>query len=525
MTMLQQTEIRLLRLGVDKAAQTPQISITFQRVLLTDPALPSFVALSYVWGDLNDTLPLDVGNRTIQATRNLHAILQCLSSSNFDQLLWIDALCINQHDLAEHAAQVDLMGNIYSRASYVLAFLSPLSAPFDIGLGFLEAAAEDSKFHYEPSLTPHITVDGLAASSEALRESLIAFFAAPWWTRVWTVQEYALAEQVIFQCGNRKIDAKVVAQAFLSLAHHERRCCWAARRAADGNARGFLDYPSKAHGGLSLFAATLRMSNLNYLTDTETFGILDVLGAIRLHVKGGEKPQNLVPTDYTASTALVYLNLAMAVIETSQTLDVLSHVLRSSIVQQRTTGLRGWVPDWDAAMDDPYHLIYRERMNYMNNFSAAGDTKAEWKLNGSGSVTTRGFQITKIAATAPGYPGPNSTTSGKLLLDTWRKLAGLPSDPNVQSPNGETDEAKREWAFQRSLCRNLNLQQWAGDSCNYTNAYHTWYSWFTHEESTSLPSDARENAREFDFLVQTTSLARRFFVTEDGRLGFGPEAA
>ncbi|KPM43951.1 hypothetical protein AK830_g2591 [Neonectria ditissima] len=538
---LQENEIRLIRLNV---AKSHQFNITFQRVLLTDPALPKFVALSYVWGDLKDTLPLEVGNRTIAATRNLHAVLQSLVSSNFDQLLWIDALCINQHDLQERAAQVGLMGDIYSRALYVLAFLSPVSAPFDVGLGFLEAAAENSELHYEPSLTPHITVNGLTGTSEVLRDSLIAFFAAPWWTRVWTVQEYALAEQVVFQCGSRQIDAKIVGKAFLSLANHERKCCWAARRAADGNARGFLDYPSKANGGLSLFAATLRMNNLNYLTDTETFGSLDILGAISLfrtrhctdprdrvfgisglHVKGGEKPQSLVPTDYAASTALVYRNLAMAVIEASQTLDVLSHVLRSSAVQQRTAGLSSWVPDWDAAMDDPYHLIYRERMTYMRHFGAAGDTKPVWKLNGSGSVTTRGFQTTKIVATAPGYPGSNSTTGGKALLDTWRKLAGLPSDPNAQSPKGETDEARREWAFQRSLCGNISLQQWAGDSCNYSRAYHTWYAWFTHEESASLPSEARENAREFDYLVQTTSLARRFFVTEDGRLGFGPESA
>ncbi|KAK7433017.1 hypothetical protein QQZ08_000490 [Neonectria magnoliae] len=332
--------------------------------------------------------------------------------------------------MGERAAQVSLMGSIYSRDSYVLAFLSPLSTPFDIGLWFLEVTAEDSKLHYELSLTPHITVDGLTATSEALRESLIAFFVGPWWIRVWTVREYALAEQVIFQCGSRMINAKVMAQAFLSLVHHESKCCWAAHRAADGNARGVFDYPSKVHGGLSLFAATLQMSNLNYLTDTETFGILDVLGAISLfrtrhctdlqdrvsgisglHVKGGEKPQRVVPTDYTASTALVYLNLAMAVIEASQT-----------------------------------------------------SMKAEWKLNGSESAKTRGFQITKIAATAPGYPRRNSTTSGRLLLNTWHNLAGLPVDPNVQSPNGETDEAKREWAFQRSLCGNLNLQQWAGDS-------------------------------------------------------------
>lgn len=46
-------EIRLLRLGANS-------SLSFKRVSLTDSARPPFVALSYLWGDLDDTLPLSV---------------------------------------------------------------------------------------------------------------------------------------------------------------------------------------------------------------------------------------------------------------------------------------------------------------------------------------------------------------------------------------------------------------------------------------------------------------------------------
>ncbi|KAM5366082.1 hypothetical protein ACJZ2D_010687 [Fusarium nematophilum] len=515
-----------------------QISTSFQRVSLTDPALPAFVALSYVWGDLNDTLPLSVSEGTVQVTRNLHEILECLSSANFTDLLWIDALCINQNDLSERAAQVALMGEIYSRASYVLAFLSPLSGPYHLGLSFLEQAAADAELHYEPSLSPHNAVDGLNASSGLLRDSLIAFFAAPWWTRVWTVQEFVLAKRVVFKCGDRELDAGIVRQAFDNLASHERKCCWAARRAADGNARGFLDYPSEANGGLTVFAATLRINNLNTFVKTEVFGALDFLGAISLFrtrqctdprdrvfgLSGFYKEQqDAMPADYTLSTATIYQNLAMAVIERSQTLDVLSHVLHGPSFQRRTTGLPSWVPDWDATMDDAYHLIYGERIDLMRHFTASGDTKPVWNLGPSGSITARGVRISKISSTAPGYPSPSSKTNGKELLDTWRRLANLP--PTPASPNGESAESKREWAFQTALCGNLALSQWAGDSCNYSSAYETWQAWFTHQEPASLPTEARENAREFDFLVQTASLGRRFFVTEDGRMGFGPEVA
>ncbi|RSL86579.1 hypothetical protein CEP52_015787 [Fusarium oligoseptatum] len=524
-TPLQKDEIRLLRLSSDKTESASHPVITFEQVSLSDPNFPSFVALSYVWGDLEDTLPLRVSGEVIPATRNLHVILQCLSSANFDQFLWVDALCINQNDLLERAAQVALMG-----AFLILDWI------------FLQEAARDSELHYEPSLSPHISVNGLTASSESLRDSLISFFAAPWWTRVWTVQEYALAAKVIFQCGNRKMEGSVVLTAFRNLATHERNCCWAARRAADGNARGFLDYPSEANNGLTLFKATLRINNLNSIVNSEAFGVQDLLdatslfrtrqcwdprdrvfGLLGLHLKD-DNLQKMLPTDYTISTALLYRNLAMAAIENSQTLDVLSHVLHRPSIHKRTPGLPSWVPDWDALMDDDYHLMYTERTDKLRHFSASKDLKPKWILHDSGLVTTHGLQFAKIAATAPGYPDPDSTIGGKQLLEKWRQLSGLPQEP-IAAPNGDSDESKREWAFQRSLCGNVTLSQWADHSCNHTAAYNTWHSWFTHPEPASLPEDARSTAREFDFLVQIASLGRCFFVTEDGDMAFGPELA
>lgn len=42
---------------------------------------------------------------------------------------------------------------------------------------------------------------------EILRKmsSLIHLFARPWWSRTWTIQEVALASNVLFVCGSRDI--------------------------------------------------------------------------------------------------------------------------------------------------------------------------------------------------------------------------------------------------------------------------------------------------------------------------------
>ncbi|ENH75757.1 Heterokaryon incompatibility protein 6, OR allele [Fusarium oxysporum f. sp. cubense race 1] len=168
---LQGDQIRLLHLSA-------RSGLCFKRVSLSDPTRPPFVALSYAWGDLNDTLPLDVSGQTIAATRNLH-VLGCLLASHFNELLWIDALCIAQQNLQERASQLAMMREIYSHAQYVLAFLSPQSEPFNFGMDYIEATARDTAIHFDPSISPHLTVQGLSASDKPLQDSLIGFFAAP----------------------------------------------------------------------------------------------------------------------------------------------------------------------------------------------------------------------------------------------------------------------------------------------------------------------------------------------------------
>ncbi|KAM0083611.1 hypothetical protein ACKRZS_004196 [Fusarium odoratissimum] len=316
---LQGDQIRLLRLGADSI-------LSFKRVSLNDPARPPFI-----WGDLTDTLPLDVSGLTVNATRNLH-VLDCFLTSRFDEFLWIDALCIDQQDLDERASQVALMGDIYSHAQHVLAFLSPQSEPFNLGLDYIEATARDTMIHFDPSISPHLTVQGLNASDKPLQDTLIALFAAPWWTRVWAVQEFLLAQKVIFRCGDRVIDATTVRKTCSSWIDRENSCCWAARRPIDGSAHGFLDNSSEINGGLIIYTATLRMKHLMDMLVPGKLYTEDFLAAISpfrvLHCSDprdrafryfglcspGLDVKSEIPIAYTASIADLHKKLAGALI-------------------------------------------------------------------------------------------------------------------------------------------------------------------------------------------------------------------
>ncbi|OAG10045.1 uncharacterized protein CC84DRAFT_1071083, partial [Paraphaeosphaeria sporulosa] len=113
-------EIRLLHLspGGDEDEFYCSLSI----VSLDDR--PQYEALSYVWGeDSDDTLPISLGGKTVQIRRNLHLALRGIRDPDCERILWIDALCINQGDVEERYTQVAIMGDIYSKAYCVLAYI------------------------------------------------------------------------------------------------------------------------------------------------------------------------------------------------------------------------------------------------------------------------------------------------------------------------------------------------------------------------------------------------------------------
>jgi hypothetical protein len=79
-----------------------------------------FEALSYAWGVTLLPHTLCVNGYPFYVTYNLYTAFKKLRCSDRERLLWIDAMCINQHDNIEKSTQVQMMRDIYARASGVV---------------------------------------------------------------------------------------------------------------------------------------------------------------------------------------------------------------------------------------------------------------------------------------------------------------------------------------------------------------------------------------------------------------------
>lgn len=102
--------------------------------LITVPlrTCPPFTALSYVWGEDADRVPIRVNGQVFQATKSLASALRYVPrhwKSKFpgrnktELRIWADAVCINQSDPDERAHQVQLMKGVFSGAEMVMCWM------------------------------------------------------------------------------------------------------------------------------------------------------------------------------------------------------------------------------------------------------------------------------------------------------------------------------------------------------------------------------------------------------------------
>ncbi|KAF2277930.1 HET-domain-containing protein [Westerdykella ornata] len=149
-----------------------------------------YEALSYTWGDPAPTEKIQVNDIPFYISKNLYIALKNLRSATKARLLWTDACCINQQDLAEKAQQVEMMFSIYLKASKVVVWLGeaspaaskifPLIQQVESGLYDFNEAAEDEE-------------------ARAAAQSFIE--TTPYFRRTWIRQEVHAASEVQLVCG------------------------------------------------------------------------------------------------------------------------------------------------------------------------------------------------------------------------------------------------------------------------------------------------------------------------------------
>lgn len=145
---------------------------------------PHYEALSYMWGSPDVMKGIELNGIRAFVRENLWSALVRLRDPRQDRVLWIDAICINQENVAERNNQVRLMDYIYRRAQMVLVWLGVDGAALPIGHNF-----SGKRGNYVGPLSN----TGVA--------NMTMLCNRPYWRRVWIVQEIAAATELQIYWG------------------------------------------------------------------------------------------------------------------------------------------------------------------------------------------------------------------------------------------------------------------------------------------------------------------------------------
>lgn len=168
--------------------------------------LPTFNALSYVWGGPSKSKQVEISGHQMWITANLDSVLRHLRGYVSEAIcpskvpIWIDAICINQDDLQERSQQVLLMRDIYRQASRVLLWIGEPDEHTNWAMDRMNDATLSSDLKSPGEATKQPTAEDIRMRYIIDRNIELRRY----WTRTWILQEVLLPrDDPLVLCGYR----------------------------------------------------------------------------------------------------------------------------------------------------------------------------------------------------------------------------------------------------------------------------------------------------------------------------------
>jgi hypothetical protein len=228
------------RFLVIEPAQDSSSPISCHLITATLDQAPTYIALSYCWGEHDHPQPIFVNGFRKTVKRNLYSALLWMRLQDGRSTVWVDAICINQSSNRDKSIQVSRMRDIYMKAFLVFAwivdenedgsslqaamaglkrptipelgsdeerraFLRSMSSPnaiFDPILKFMDKVVQAWLLNSRDASRPELNSEFLIRQFFEREHwedwnAIIGLFDHKYWSRVWIMQELAVTKRVV----------------------------------------------------------------------------------------------------------------------------------------------------------------------------------------------------------------------------------------------------------------------------------------------------------------------------------------
>jgi hypothetical protein len=362
-----------------------QITCKLHRISLDDN--PYYEALSYCWGNPELSHSIICNGAELKITASLHGALQRLRQTFTSRWLWVDAICINQSPqaLEERAAQVSMMRDIYKNAQQVNVWLGEAENQSHHAVYIVKQLAHHSEILKGWGHLDYIPADKLqqvgldfsshAGPTEKEWATVQPLFDRPWFRRIWTVQEVAMARYTTVFCGREEISWSDMIRG-LEAGTSSRLLYY--KRALNPDT---LDFFHPAHAAqlhqLHKIPTSSRyirynlgslLSYLLWFRQREATDPRDKVFALLGLVQNYDFVHTIIP-DYTLTMEDLYHSVTKQLLEGTRTLDVLSTPRGKPKISQH---MPSWVVDWSDSATSTMSLVAQSHFRY----EATGTSRA-----------------------------------------------------------------------------------------------------------------------------------------------------
>src|SRR3569833_355799 len=519
----------------------------------------SFEALSYTWGTDDAVAPMLIDGAVMCVRYNLYWALRNLRRSTESRVLWVDALCINQKNLAERSSQVAQMVQIYSCAASVIVWLGEGNEATDCGMEYLpkishRARAIQDNFFASPAHEPGSRFkmyqewvelyDSIHTLDDAdtCFAGMTSVFFRPWWSRVWTLQEIVVAKQATVQIGTKTVSWQdietfsLLCSVYLVHTENKPRPTWSKRY----EVARFMDQPMIV---VAYSIRILRMRRLEVKSSPLAGGggrargrraddLRDKIYAVLGMVNDGPTME----IDYSAKIDLVYTQATRSILEYFGDLRAygfISHDHRDVVStlpswvfnfqppeSQSFTYLDGSPPDYDVG-PKPHGLVYNASAKVRGKLS-----RARMTFNND-CMSIFGIYVDDVGPVGTCAPARHDITSSARRslspsVTQWRTLAEGWKNSSIASGNWSN-------AFWRTVCADCKVIGYHPELTLKDNPRDRRRRLQSNDRHIP-PRDHKAEERLIAALdkqatfQESCQCSRCFFITTTGHFGLGPQS-
>ncbi|KAK3332728.1 heterokaryon incompatibility protein-domain-containing protein [Cercophora scortea] len=168
-----------------------------------------YEAVSYAWGDEPHDQRILLNGRPFLVSLTLKQAIGRLRREDRPREVWIDAICIDQHNPREKANQIRQMHHIFAGAEQVVVWLGEAEGvDCELAFDFVRQVSRGVDLDRDGHIPLPLSSSVECLMARGYLPSWSAFYqliSRSWWRRAWVVQELLLAQSAVVLCGSASI--------------------------------------------------------------------------------------------------------------------------------------------------------------------------------------------------------------------------------------------------------------------------------------------------------------------------------